>query len=116
MIIDPLGSVKSLNGNSALDGLKEISGGLNSLASGAISTAATAVTGPSFASVLGGVAQDAVDSLKKSEALSFAGIEGKASTREVVDAVMQANQTLQTAVALRDRLVSAYLDVVKMQI
>jgi flagellar hook-basal body complex protein FliE len=48
--------------------------------------------------------------------MSFAGMQGKANTREVVDAVMQADQTLRTAVALRDRLVSAYLDVVKMQI
>lgn len=115
-MIDSISSVKSLTNNSTLDSVKDVASGLSSLAGAAVSTAATAATGPTFASVLGGVAQDAVDSLKKSEAMSFAGIQGKANTREVVDAVMQADQTLKTAVALRDKIVSAYLDVVKMQI
>ncbi len=115
-MIDSINSVKSLTGNSTTDSIKGIANGLTSLAGAAVSTAASAAAGPTFAGVLGGVAQDAMDSLKKSEAMSFAGIQGKANTREVVDAVMQADQTLKTAVALRDKLVSAYLDVVKMQI
>lgn len=115
-MIDSINNVKSLTSNSAMDSLKGVASGLTSFAGAAVSTAATATDGPTFASVLGGVAQDAMDSLKTSEAMSFAGLQGKASTREVVDAVMQADQTLKTAVALRDRLVSAYLDVVKMQI
>ena len=115
-MIDSISSVKSLTSNSALDSVKDVGNSLTSLAGAAVSTAATATAGPTFASVLGGVAQDAVDSLKKSETMSFAGIQGKANTREVVDAVMQADQTLKTAVALRDKIVSAYLDVVKMQI
>lgn len=115
-MIDSINSLKSLTGNSATDSLKDVASSFTSLAGSAASTAATAVTGPSFASVLGGVAQDAVQSLKNSEAMSFAAIQGKANTREVVDAVMQADQTLKTAVALRDKVVSAYLDIVKMQI
>jgi len=47
--------------------------------------------------------------------MSFAGIKGTATTREVVDAVMQAQQTLQTAIAIRDKVVSAFLDVTRMQ-
>ncbi|MES5098330.1 flagellar hook-basal body complex protein FliE [Agrobacterium sp. BA1120] len=118
-MIDAISSLKSLTSKSATDGVSEITSGISSLAGNAISTAAnvaTSVTGPSFASVLGGVASDAVQSLKQGEAMSFAGIQGKANTREVVDAVMQADQTLKTAVALRDKIVSAYLDIVKMQI
>lgn len=115
-MINSIGSLKSLTGNSATDSIKGVASSLGSLAETAVSTAATAATGPTFASVLGGVATDAVESLKKGEAMSFAGIQGKANTREVVDAVMQADQTLKTAVALRDKIVSAYLDIVKMQI
>jgi flagellar hook-basal body complex protein FliE len=114
-MIDAINSLKSLT-TDATDGLKDVASSLGSLAGNAVSTAATAATGPTFASVLGGVATDAIDSLKKSEAMSFAGLQGKANTREVVDAVMQADQTLKTAVALRDKIVSAYLDIVKMQI
>lgn len=115
-MIDSISSLKSLSNDSSKDSVNEITSSLTSLAGSALSTAATAVTGPTFASVLGGVATDAIDSLKKGEAMSFAGIQGKANTREVVDAVMQADQTLKTAVALRDKIVSAYLDIVKMQI
>ena len=115
-MIDSISSLKSLTGTSSTNALKDVASSFTSLAGSAVSTAATAVTGPTFAGVLGGVAQDAVQSLKNSEAMSFAGIQGKANTREVVDAVMQADQTLKTAVALRDKVVSAYLDIVKMQI
>lgn len=72
--------------------------------------------GVSFASVLGSVASSTMDSLKAAESKSIDAIQGKANTREVVDAVMEANQSLQTSIALRDKLVSAYLDISKMQI
>ncbi|MGE7370790.1 flagellar hook-basal body complex protein FliE [Neorhizobium sp. NPDC001467] len=72
--------------------------------------------GVSFASVLGSVANNAMETLKTAETKSFEAIQGKANTREVVDAVMEANQSLQTAIALRDKLISAYLDISKMQI
>ena len=36
--------------------------------------------------------------------------------REVVDAVMSAEQTLQAAVAIRDKIVSAYLEISRMAI
>ncbi|MDZ7925671.1 MAG: flagellar hook-basal body complex protein FliE [Agrobacterium sp.] len=73
-------------------------------------------TGASFASVLGNVSTDAMNNLKKAEVASFEGIQGKANTREVVDAVLSAEQSLQTAIAFRDKIVSAYLDITKMQI
>jgi flagellar hook-basal body complex protein FliE len=62
------------------------------------------------------MATDAINSVKGGEAMSFAGIQGKSNTREVVDAVLQAEQTLKTATAFRDKIVSAYLDITKMQI
>ncbi|MBX5226173.1 flagellar hook-basal body complex protein FliE [Rhizobium sp. NLR9b] len=76
---------------------------------------AGAANGLSFASVLGGMATDAVNSLKGAENMSFAGIKGTATTREVVDSMLEAEQTLQTAIAIRDKVVSAFLEVTKMQ-
>ncbi len=73
-------------------------------------------TGQTFGEVLTSMASEAMNNIKQGEAMSFAGIQGKASTREVVDAVMQAEQSLQTAITLRDKVVSAFLDVTKMQI
>lgn len=73
-------------------------------------------TSQSFSEVIGGMATDAMHNLKNAEHMSFEGIKGTASTREVVDAVLAAEQSLQTAVAFRDKIVSAYLEITKMQI
>nr|WP_280949369.1 flagellar hook-basal body complex protein FliE [Consotaella salsifontis] len=69
-----------------------------------------------FSSVLKEVAADAVDTMKSAEATSIQGIKGQASTQAVVDAVMQAERTLQTAVALRDKVVAAYQEMSRMSI
>ena len=70
----------------------------------------------SFAQVLGDMASDMAGALKLSETKSFEAIQGKAGTREVVDAVMNAEQSLQTAIAIRDKVVTAYLEIARMQI
>ena len=62
------------------------------------------------------VSTNFADSLRTAETKSMDGMLGKASTREVVEAVMSADQTLQTAMAFRDKVVSAYLEIVKMPI
>jgi flagellar hook-basal body complex protein FliE len=62
------------------------------------------------------VASDAIGSLKKGEATAISGIEGKASVQQVVEAVMKAQQTLQTVIAVRDKVVSAYQEISRMAI
>lgn len=73
-------------------------------------------TGMSFSQVLGNMTTEAVNNVKQAEFMSVEGIKGTANTREVVDAVMAAEQSLQTALAFRDKLVNAYLEITKMQI
>lgn len=70
----------------------------------------------SFSQVLQDTATDAVSSLNKAEAAAIDGLQGKAGTREVVDAIMQAERSMQTAIAIRDKLVSAYHELSRMQI
>ena len=48
--------------------------------------------------------------------MSVQGLQGQADTREVVDAVMSAEQALQAAVAIRDKIVSAYMEISRMAI
>ncbi|TCT07932.1 flagellar hook-basal body complex protein FliE [Aquabacter spiritensis] len=89
--------------------------------SGAASTASTApaagATGAaSFGDVLAEVSSGAVSTLKAGEAAAISGIEGKASVQRVVEAIMSAEQTLQTAVAVRDKVVSAYQEISRMAI
>jgi flagellar hook-basal body complex protein FliE len=69
-----------------------------------------------FDSVLKQVTTDAIGSLKAGEAASISAIQGKDSTRHVVEALMSAEQALQTAVAVRDKVVQAYQEVIRMSI
>jgi len=54
--------------------------------------------------------------VRNAETTSVAGIQGRASVQQVVEAVMSAEQTLQGAVAIRDKVVAAYLEISRMQI
>lgn len=70
----------------------------------------------SFSEMIATVSQDAIDRLKQGEAASLAGVDGKASVQQVVEAVMAAEQSLQTAIAIRDKVVHAYQEISRMTI
>ncbi len=70
--------------------------------------------GPSFGDVLKNAAMGTLNDVKAAESASYQGIQGTMTTREVVDAVMTAERSLKTALALRDKVVSAYLEITKM--
>jgi flagellar hook-basal body complex protein FliE len=94
---------------------------VGTIAGSEVVQAATHPSGPpptphtSFDSILAGVGK-AVDSVKAAEAASISGVEGKVAVQEVVEAVMSAEQSLKTALAIRDKLVSAYQAVSQMAI
>lgn len=69
-----------------------------------------------FTSMLGGAIADVAQQLRKAEAVSIAGIKGSASMQDVVEQVMQAEQALQASIAVRDKVVAAYLEISRMQI
>lgn len=69
-----------------------------------------------FAQTLASMAADAVSTIKAGESTALAGMKGQASLQQVVQAVMQAEQTLHTVVAVRDKVVGAYLEISRMQI
>jgi flagellar hook-basal body complex protein FliE len=70
----------------------------------------------SFASVLSDMATNTVGTLQRAEQVSVQGMQGQVDTREVVDAVMNAEQALQAAVAIRDKIISAYMEISRMAI
>jgi flagellar hook-basal body complex protein FliE len=69
-----------------------------------------------FESILKSFATGTVDALRSGESAAIAAIEGKASTQQAVMATMQAEQSLQAALAIRDKIVSAFLEISRMQI
>lgn len=73
-------------------------------------------SGSDFAALLRDGAKNAIDAGKKSEELGKQAIAGKADVRDVVAAVNNAELTLQTVVAVRDKVINAYTDILKMPI
>ncbi|HEX9836937.1 MAG TPA: flagellar hook-basal body complex protein FliE [Alphaproteobacteria bacterium] len=70
----------------------------------------------SFAALVREAAGSAIQSGVKSEAMSAQAIAGKADLNEVVAAVTNAEVTLQTVLAVRDRVIQAYQDIIRMPI
>jgi flagellar hook-basal body complex protein FliE len=82
----------------------------------ASSPAASGETPVDFGAFLAQMATDTAHALKAGEATALAGINGQASPSEVVQAVMTTEQTLQSAIAIRDKVVAAFLELSHMQI
>ena len=70
----------------------------------------------SFGDMVKKLAGDTISSLRKGEQASASAITGKADITDVVQAVTQAELTLQTVVAMRDRLLGAYQEIMRMPI
>ncbi|ACI97644.1 flagellar hook-basal body complex protein FliE [Rhodospirillum centenum] len=77
---------------------------------------ATAPERGSFAGFVETAVKSAIKTVRTGEEMSAAGLQGKASAQEVVQAVMSAEMTVQAVVTVRDKLVSAYLDIMRMGI
>lgn len=99
---------------SAIGGAAEVA--MRAAQPAAPAPAAASQAGSDFASMLGKLAGETADTLRQGEAAALSGITGSLPLQTVVDRVMAAEHTLQTAIAVRDKVVSAYLEVSRMQI
>jgi len=72
--------------------------------------------GSRFVDLVRNAAQDGIDTNRHAEQLGMQGVAGTASLTEVVTAVSEAEATLQTVVAVRDRIISAYQEILRMPI
>ncbi|WP_029030033.1 flagellar hook-basal body complex protein FliE [Salinarimonas rosea] len=117
-MIDAVGSLSSLSGLSGVSGLgaARATERLAITAPPAHAGSAAAAGTPDFGAVLADVAKQGVAVVREAEAASIAGMNGKASVQQVVEAVMNAERTLQTAIAVRDKVVQAYQEISRMQI
>lgn len=70
----------------------------------------------SFMGLVGEALQGAAASGYNSEAVATRALAGKADVADVVTAVGNAEMALNTVVAVRDRVISAYQDIIKMPI
>lgn len=72
--------------------------------------------GASFGELLQGELRGVVADLRQGEQASVAGLMGKASVQQVVEAVSTAELSLQKVTAVRDRVIGAYQEIVRMAI
>ena len=81
---------------------------------GTAGTGGTAASG--FGDMLGRAMQGAVDAGHAADTQSMQAISGGGSITDVVTAVSKAELALQSTVAIRDRVVQAYQDIMRMAI
>lgn len=72
--------------------------------------------GKDFLALVKNAAQESIQAGQKAEAMSVAGVAGQADLMDVVRAVGNAEVTLQTVVAVRDKMVNAYQELLRMPI
>ncbi len=100
--------------NGAVDAYRQTVDRVQSPGAGAADGPGEAV--PAFSSLIRSQLEGAVDASLRSERLSEAAIAGNADVNDVVLAVNSAEMTLQTITSIRDRLVQAYQQIIRMPI
>lgn len=73
-------------------------------------------TGEDFSDLLKQAVQEAVDIGYKSETMSLKAAAGQADVNEVVTAIAEAEVTLQAVTTVRDKVIQAYQEIIKMPI
>ncbi|NBN64880.1 flagellar hook-basal body complex protein FliE [Microvirga tunisiensis] len=111
-MIDQISSLNSVSSDGILSGVSQT----RYVGGPAPVGGAEATPGVSFSETMAQVSLDVVDRIKDGEAAAISGISGKASAQQVVEAVMAAEASLQTAIAIRDKVVSAYQEISRMTI
>jgi flagellar hook-basal body complex protein FliE len=87
-----------------------------SLAGGDTAAGTDAAAGDSFSDLLKKAANESIKSGDASEKQSLLATAGKANVTDVVEAVSSAEVTLQAVTAVRDKVVSAYQEILRMPI
>jgi flagellar hook-basal body complex protein FliE len=73
-------------------------------------------SGPSFSSMVADALKTAANEQYSTETVKMDAMTGKVELADLVSAVSNAELTLNTVVAVRDRVISAYQDIIRMPI
>jgi flagellar hook-basal body complex protein FliE len=83
---------------------------------GAAGAAGANAPSQSFGNILADTVKDAISTMHTGEAAAAQGAAGQGDVVQVVNAVTAAELTLETVVAIRDKVISAYQDIMRMPI
>lgn len=79
-------------------------------------TSGASIGGQNFGDFLSSAVKDSIGTMKQGEAMAMKQVAGQADIVEVVNAVNQAELTLNTVVAVRDKVIQAYQSIMQMPI
>ncbi len=77
---------------------------------------AESAQGPDFASLVNGAMNDVVSTGRRAESQMIAHANGRAELMDVVTALSSAQNSLETAMAVRDQVIAAYQEIMRMPI
>jgi flagellar hook-basal body complex protein FliE len=69
-----------------------------------------------FSKMVSNAAAQAVETVRTGDSMAIAGLTGQAGLQQVVEATMAMESTVQVSVELRDKLVDAYQEIMRMPI
>ena len=99
-----MSNISGLSGVTALDG------------AASVGKAKSVATDGGFAAALEEAAKSAHETLGKAESVSMDAAAGKAELLDVVTAVNDAESTLRTVVAVRDKVMQSYQEIMRMPV
>jgi flagellar hook-basal body complex protein FliE len=91
-------------------------GGASGGAGAGAASGATGATAGDFSNFLSNALKDGMGTMKQGETMAARQVSGQANIVDVVSAVNQAEITLDTVVAVRDKVVQAYQSIMNMPI
>ncbi len=91
-------------------------GGASGGAGAGVASGATGATAGDFSNFLSTALKDGMGTMKQGETMAARQVSGQANIVDVVSAVNQAEITLDTVVAVRDKVVQAYQSIMNMPI
>jgi len=75
-----------------------------------------AARGPSFSDMLENVSLRTVETIREGDRAAVSGLKGEMPMQQVIEAVAAMETSMKTAVAIRDKVVSAYQEVLRMAV
>jgi flagellar hook-basal body complex protein FliE len=89
---------------------------MGTTAASSAAVAPASVPGGNFSDFLSGAVKDSISTIRQGEQAATAQVSGKANLVDVVQSVNAAEITLDTVVAVRDKVVAAYQSIMNMPI
>ncbi len=71
---------------------------------------------PSFSELVAKAGSDTVETIRNAEQAAQQGLSGNSDTQQVVEATLELDTTVKVAVSVRDKLVEAYQEIMRMPV